>query len=94
MYSEMDTYAFLAYAKAHQQALLQQAEMDALRRRAVLQKQGKAPKPRRRPALLRSIGHCQRAVRLRGHTLWQRWIFVARARARGNPSQAPRTSRG
>ncbi len=94
MYSEMDTYTFLAYAKAQHRALLQQAEMDALRRRAVLLKQGKAPRARRRPALLRILRHCQRAVRLRGHTLWQRWVFVARTWAGGNPSQAPRTSRG
>jgi len=94
MFSELDTDAFLAYAKAHHRALLQQAEMDALRRRAVLQKQGKAPKSRRRPALLRILRHCQRAVHMRGHTLWQRWVFVARTWARGNPSQAPRTSRG
>ena len=94
MFFEMDTDAFLAYAKAHHRDLVQQAEMDALRRRAVLQKQGKAPRPRRYPALLSSIRHCQRAVRLRGHTLWQRWVFVARAWAGGNPSQAPRTSRG
>ena len=94
MFSEMDTDAFLAYAKAHHRDLVQQAEMDALRRRAILQKQDEAPRPQLRPALLRLLRHYRRAVRLRGHTLWQRWVFVARTWARGNPSQAPRTSRG
>lgn len=34
MFSELDTDAFFAYAKAHHRDLVQQAEMDALRRRA------------------------------------------------------------
>ena len=45
MFSELDTDAFFAYAKAHHRDLVQQAEMDALRRRAALQKQDKAPRP-------------------------------------------------
>ena len=94
MFSEMDTDAFLAYAKAHRRDLVQQAEMDALRRCAVLQKQGKARSIRRHLTLLRSTRYCQRAVCVRCHTLWRRWIFVARAWASGHPSQAPRTSRG
>ena len=94
MFSELDTDAFLAYAKAHHRDLVQQAEMDALRRRAVLPKQDKAPRPRHRPALLRGLRHCWRAVRLRCYTLWQRWVLVARTWASGHPSQAPRTSRG
>ena len=94
MFSELDTDAFLAYAKAHHRDLVQQAEMDALRRRAVLQKQDKAPRPRHRPALLRSLRQCWRAVRLRGHTLWQTWVLVARTWASGPPSHPPRTSRG
>ena len=36
MFSEMDTDAFLAYAKAHHRNLVQQAERDALRRRECL----------------------------------------------------------
>jgi hypothetical protein len=94
MFSEMDTDAFLAYAKAHHRDLVQQAEMDALRRRAPLQKQDKAPRPLHRPALLRSIRHCWRAARLQCYTLWQKWVLVARTWASGHPSQAPRTSRG
>ena len=94
MFSEMDTDAFLAYAKAHHRNLVQQAERDALRRRAVLRKQGKAPRLQRRLALRRSLRHCWYAVRVRCHTLWQRWLFIARTWAGGHPSQAPRTSRG
>ena len=94
MFSEMDTDAFFAYAKAHHRDLVQQAEMDALRRRAALQKQDKAPRPLHRSALLRSLRHCQRTVRLRGRTLWQRWVLVARTWASGHPSHTPRTSRG
>ena len=94
MFSEMDTDAFLAYAKAYHRDLVQQAETDALRRRAVLQKQSKAPRLQRHLALLRSIRHCWCAARLRCQTIWQRWVFVARTWASGHPSQAPRTSRG
>ena len=94
MFSEMDTDACFVYAKADHRDLVHQAKMDARRRRAVLQKQGKAPRPLHRPALLRSLRHCWRAGRMRCHTLWQRWVLVARAWAGGPPSQAPRTSRG
>jgi hypothetical protein len=94
MFSELDTDAFFAYAKAHHRDLVQQAERDALRRCAVLQKQGKASRSRRRPALRRSLKHGQRAVRLRGQTLWQRWVGVARTWASGHPSHTPSTSRG
>jgi hypothetical protein len=52
MFSEMDTDTFLALAKAHQRALLQQAEMDALWRREVRRKQDQTHVPRRRLALL------------------------------------------
>ena len=75
MFSELDTDAFFAYAKAHHRDLVQQAERDALRRRAVLQKQGKASRSRHRPALLRSLRHGRRAVRMRCQTLWQRWVL-------------------
>ena len=57
MFSELDTDAFLAYAKAHHRDLVQQAAMDALRRRTALQQQGKAPRPRHRLALLHSLRH-------------------------------------
>jgi len=94
MFSEMDTDAFLAYAKAHQRDLVQQAEIDALRRRAVRRQQGKAHQSQLRQALLRSLRYCGRTARLRGHTLWQMWVFVAKTWAREYPSQTPRTSRG
>jgi hypothetical protein len=94
MFSELDTDAFFAYAKAHHRDLVQQAEMDALRRRVALQKQDRAPRPRRRLALRRSLRHGQRAARLRSHRLWQRWILVARTWASGHSSHTPRTSRG
>ena len=94
MFSELDTDAFLAYAKAHHRDRVQQAARDALRRCAVLQKQGKALRSRRRPALLRSLRHGQRAMRMRCHTLWQRWVDVARTWASGHASHRPRTSRG
>jgi hypothetical protein len=51
MYSEMDTDAFLAYAKAHHIAFLQQAEIAALQQRGVPRQQGKAQPPRHRPTL-------------------------------------------
>jgi hypothetical protein len=70
MFSELDTDAFFAYAKAHHRDLVQQAESDALRRCAVLQTQGKAARSQRLPALWRSSRHGQRAGRLRGQTLW------------------------
>ena len=94
MFSELDTDAFLAYAKAHHQDLVQQAARDALRRRMALQKQNKAPRPRHRLALRHSIRHGWRAVRLRGQTRWQRWVLVARTWASGHPAHTPRTSRG
>jgi hypothetical protein len=94
MFSELDTDAFFAYAKAHHRDLVQQADSDALRRCAVLQKQDKAARSRRLPALLRSIRHGQRAVRMRCQTLWQRWVCVARTWASRHPSHTPRTSRG
>ena len=93
MFSELDTDAFLAYAKAHHQDLVQQAARDALRRMA-LQKQNKAPRPRHRLALRHSIRHGWRAVRLRGQTRWQRWVLVARTWASGHPAHTPKTSRG
>jgi len=94
MFSELDTDAFLAYAKAHHRDLVQQAARDALRRCAVRKKQGKASGSRHRPALLRSLRYGQRAVRMRCHTLWQRWVGVARTWASGHASHTPRTSRG
>ena len=94
MFSELDTDAFFAYAKAHHRDLVQQAEMEALRRRMALQKQANALRPRHRLALWRSIRHCQRAVCLRSYTLWQRWGLVARTWASGHPSHTPTTNRG
>ena len=94
MYPDLDTAAFLAYAKAHHQELIQQAKIDALRRSAFLRQQERAPKPWHRPVLRHMLRHCQRAVRLRCQTLWQRWVFVSRAWASGNPAQASRTNRG
>ena len=94
MYPDLDTEAFLAYAKAHHQELIQQAKMDALRRSAVLRQQGRAPKPRQRPVLRHMLRHCRRAVRLRCQALWHRWVFVSRAWASRHPAQAPRTNRG
>jgi hypothetical protein len=94
MFSELDTDAFFAYAKAHHRDLVQQAEMDALRRHATIQKPDKAPRPLHRLALLRSIRHYRRAARLRCYTLWQMWVLVARTWASGHSSQTPRTSRG
>jgi hypothetical protein len=82
MFSELDTEAFFAYAKAQHRDLVQQAARDALRRCAVLQKQGKAPRFRRR------------TVRMRCQTLWQRWVGVARTWASRPPAHTPRTSRG
>ena len=94
MYPDLDTEAFLAYAKAHHQELLQQTKIAALQRSGVLRQQGRAHQPRQRPALWHMLRHCWRAVHLRGQTLWQRWVFVSRAWASGNPAQAPRTNRG
>lgn len=94
MYPDLDTAAFLAYAKAHHQELIQQAKMDALQRSGVLRQQDRAHQPWYRPALRHMLRHCWRAVRLRGQTLWQRWVFVSRAWASRNPAQAPRTNRG
>jgi len=94
MFPELDTDAFLAYAKAHHRDLVQQAAMDALRRCMALQKQDKAPGPRHCLALWRSLRHCQRAVRLRSRTLWQRWVLVARTWASGHPSHTPTINRG
>ena len=42
MYPDLDTEAFLAYAKAHYQELLQQAKIDALQRSGVLRQHGRA----------------------------------------------------
>jgi hypothetical protein len=94
MFSEMDTEAFLAFVKAHQRALQQQAEIDALWRRGVLRKQGKTHAPRRRLALLHSLRHCLRAVSPGFHTLWQRRVFVSKTWASEGFSQASRTIRG
>ena len=94
MYSDLDTEAFLAYARAHHQELIQQARIAALQRSGVLRQQARAHKPRHRPALWHRLRHCQRAVRLRCQTLWHRWVFVSRAWTSGNPAQASRTNRG
>ena len=94
MFSEMDTDAFLAFVKAHQRALQQQAEMDALWRRGVLRKQGKTHAPRWCYALLYILRHCRRAVSLGFHTFWQRRVVVSRTWASGDFSQASRTIRG
>ena len=94
MYPDLDTEAFLAYAKAHHQELIQQAKMDALQRSGVLRQQDRAHQPRHRPALRHMLRHCWRAVRLRCQALWQRWVFVSRAWASRHPAQAPRTNRG
>jgi hypothetical protein len=94
MFSEMDTDTFLALAKTHQRELQQQAELDALRRRAVLRKQGKTHVPPRRLALLHLLRHGLRAVSLGFHTLWQKRIVVSRTWASGVLSQASRTIRG
>ena len=94
MYPDLDTEAFLAYAKAHHQELIQQAKIDALQRSGVLRQQGRAYQPRQRPALRHMLRHCQRAVYLSCQTLWQRWVFVSRTWASGNPAQASRTNRG
>ena len=93
MFSELDTDAFLAYAKAHHRDLVQQAEMDALRRRASSRSRTRHPGPdtARRCCVASGIAG---ALRLRCYTLWQRWVLVARTWASGHPSQAPRTSRG
>jgi hypothetical protein len=94
MFSEMDTDAFLAFVKAHQRVLQQQAEIDALWRRGVLRKQGKTHAPRWRHALLHILRHCRRAVSLGFHTFWQRRVVVSRTWASGDFSQASRTIRG
>ena len=94
MFSEMDTEVFLALVKAHQRALQQQAEIDALWRRGVLRKQGKTHVPRRRLALLHSLRHCLRAMSLGFHTLWQRWVRVSKTWASEGFSQVSRTIRG
>jgi hypothetical protein len=94
MFSEMDTDAFLALAKAHQRALQQQAEMDALWRREVRRKQGQTHVPRRRLALLPSLRRCLRAVSLGCYTLWQRRVLVSKTWASEGFSQASRTIRG
>jgi hypothetical protein len=94
MFSDMDTDTFLALAKAHQRALQQQAEIDALWRREVLRQQGQTHGPRRRLALLHSLRHCLRAVSLGFHTLWQRRVFVSKTWASEGFSQASRIIRG
>ena len=94
MFSEMDTDAFLALAKAHQRALQQQAEMDALWRREVRRKQDQTHVPRRRLALLPSLRHGLRAVSLGFYTLWQRRVLVSKTWASEGFSQASRTIRG
>ena len=94
MFSEMDTDAFLAFVKAHQRALQQQAEMDALWRRGVLRQQGTTHAPRWRYALLHILRHCRRAVSLGFHAFWQRRVVVSRTWASGDFSQASRTIRG
>jgi hypothetical protein len=94
MFSEMDTDAFLAFVKAHQRVLQQQAEIDARWRRGVLRKQGKTRAPRWRHALLHILRHCRRAVSLGFHTFWQRRVVVSRTWASGGFSQASRTIRG
>jgi hypothetical protein len=94
MYPDLDTEAFLAYAKARHQELLQQAKIDALQRSGVLRQQGRTHQPRHRPALWHLCRNCWRAVHLGGQTLWQRWSFVSRSWASGNSAQAPRTNRG
>jgi len=94
MFSEMDTDAFLAFVKAHQRVLQQQAEIDALWRRGVLRKQGKTHAPRWRHALLHILRHGRRAVSLSWHTFWQRRVVVSRTWASGGFSQASRTIRG
>ena len=93
MYPDLDTEAFLAYAKAHHQELIQQAKMDALQRSGVLRQQGRAHQPRHQ-ALRHMLRHCWHTVRLRGQALWHWWVFVSRAWASRHPAQAPRTNRG
>ena len=94
MFSEMDSEAFLVFVKNHQRALQQQAEIDALWRRGVLQKQGKTHAPRGRHALMHILRYCRQAVSLGWHTLWQRRVVVSRTWASGDFSQASRTIRG
>jgi hypothetical protein len=94
MFSEMDTDTFLAFAKAHQRALQQQAAIDALWRQGILRQQGKTHVSRRRHTLLHIIRHCRQAVSLGFHTLWQRRVFVSRTWASGDFSQGSRTIRG
>jgi hypothetical protein len=94
MFAEMDTYAFLAFTKAHQRDLQQQAEIDALWSRGVLRQQGKTHASRRRHTLLHILRHCRRAMSLGFQTLWQRRILVPRTWASGDFSQASRTIRG
>ena len=94
MYPDLDTAAFLAYAKAHHQELIQQAKIDALRRSAFLRQQERAPKLWHRPVLRHMLKNGLCAVRLRGQALWQRWVFVSRAWASRHPAHAPRTNRG
>ena len=93
MFSEMDTEVFLAFVKAHQRALQQQAEIDALWRRGVLRKH-ETHAPRRCHELLHSLRQCLRAVSLGFHTLWQRWVCVSKTWASEGFSQASRTIRG
>jgi len=94
MYPDLDTDAFLAYAKAHHQELIQQAKIDALQRSGVLWQQARAHQSRHCLALWHMCRHCWCVARLGVQTLWQRWVFVSRAWASGNPAQAPRTNRG
>jgi hypothetical protein len=94
MFSEMDTDAFLAFTKAQQRALQQQAEIDALRRQGVLRKQGQTHAPRWRHALWHLLRHCRRAMSLGFQTLWQRQVVVSKTWASEDFSQASRTIRG
>jgi hypothetical protein len=94
MFSEMDIDALLAFVKAHQRDLQQQAEMDALWRRGILRKQGNTHAPRWRYALLHILRHGRRAVSLGFHTFWQMRVVVSRTWTGGDFSQASRTIRG
>ena len=72
MYSDLDTEAFLAYAKAQHQERIQWAQLDALQLSGVLRQQSRAHRSRHDSALRHMCRSCRRAVRVRCQALWQR----------------------
>ena len=94
MFSDMDTEAFLAFAKAHQRAILQQAAMDALGRSGVVRRRGQMLTRQRYSRWLHVMRQCARACTLRCSTLQQARVLVAQAWTNEELSWESTTSRG